>query len=173
MNSRGGMRPGAGRPKGLGPYGEATKPIRIPVSLIGQVTQFIANEGYQIPLYSSKVQAGFPSPADDYVEAKLDLNQYLIKHPSATFLVRATGESMIGAGIFDGDLLIVDRSLEPCNGKIVIAAVEGYLTVKRLKIKNNTLYLIAENKDFPPIEINPEIGVYIWGVVTQVIRSLR
>jgi len=137
--------------------------------------QFVTykTDSYQIPLYSSKVQAGFPSPADDTIETLLDLNQYLIQNPSDTFLVRASGDSMIGAGIFDGDLLIVDRSIQPIDDKIVIAAIEGYLTVKRLKIKKTGLFLVAENKGFPNIKVNSETGIYIWGVVTQVIRSLR
>jgi DNA polymerase V len=170
--SRGGARPGAGRPKGQGPHGESTKPIRIPVSMVAEVVEFVAHRGFRLPLYRSKVQAGFPSPADDFMEAKLDLNHYLIKHPAATFLVRATGDSMLGASIHEGDLLVVDRSLDPTDGKIVIAAIDGQLTVKRLNIKNNKQWLTPENPSFPKIEINPETGAYIWGVVTNVIHSV-
>jgi len=172
MSSKGGVRPGAGRPRGLGPYGEATKAMRIPLSLVAGVVDFVEKQGYQIPLYSSKVQAGFPSPADDYIEKKLDLNQFLIQHPAATFIVRASGDSMIGAGIFENDLLIVDRSLEPIDGKIIIAAVDGYLTVKRLCIKQEMSFLMPENTAYQPIQINPETGIYIWGVVTQVIHAV-
>jgi DNA polymerase V len=90
---------------------------------------------YQLPLYANKISAGFPSPADDYIEMKLDLNTHLIKHPAATFFVRVSGDSMLNAGINSGDLLIVDRSIEPVDGKIVIVALNGELTVKRLSIK--------------------------------------
>ena len=83
--SRGGSRVGAGRPKGRGPHGEATKPLRIPLSMVAEVVDYVSHKGYQLPLYGSKVQAGFPSPADDFMEGKLDLNQYLIKRPAATF----------------------------------------------------------------------------------------
>lgn len=127
---------------------------------------------YQLPLQSCKVQAGFPSFADDSVEDNIDLNKYLIKHPAATFFVRVSGDSMLGAGIHDNDLLIVDRSLSPSNGKIVIAAVEGFLTVKRLILKNGEAYLHAENDAFLPIKLNAETGTHIWGVVTNVIHAL-
>ena len=92
--TKGGARIGAGRPKGLGKFGEATKPMRIPCSMVDQVIDFIAPKRFKLPLYSSKVQAGFPSPADDHIEMRLDLNEYLVQHPAATFLVRATGDSM-------------------------------------------------------------------------------
>ena len=123
-------------------------------------------------LYSHSVSAGFPSPAEDYIEKTLDLNQLLIKHPAATFFVRVAGNSMIGAGIHDGDILIVDRSIEPAHNKIVVAAVFGNLTVKRLRIQNDGVYLVPENPEFSAIAINPENGVYIWGVVRHVIHSV-
>lgn len=127
---------------------------------------------YQLPLQACKVEAGFPSSADDYVENNIDLNKYLIKHPAATFFVRVSGDSMIGAGIHNNDLLIVDRSIPPSNGKVVIAAIEGELTVKRLIIKNGNSILHAENDKFQPIKINLETGAHIWGVVTNVIHPL-
>ena len=131
------------------------------------------NKSYnKIPLQTCKVEAGFPSFADNLIEDNIDLNKYLIKHPAATFFVRVSGNSMLGAGIHDNDLLIVDRSLNPSNGKIVIAAIDGYLTVKRLIIKCKVVYLKAENDDFPPIKINPETGAHIWGVVTNVIHQV-
>lgn len=170
--ARGGARVGAGRPVGRGPHGEATKPLRIPLSMIAEVVDYISHKGYQLPLYGSKVQAGVPSPADDFIEGKLDLNQYLIKRPSATFLVRATGDSMINAGIHEGDLLVVDRSIEAIDGKVVIAALEGYLTVKRLRIQQNQMWLYPENDKYAAISINPETDAYIWGVVTNVIHGL-
>ena len=102
---RGGARTGAGRPKGQGKFGEKTKPMRIPISKIDSVMNFINNNNISLPLYSSKVPAGFPSPADDHMEGKLDLNTHLVKHPTATFFVKASGDSMLGAGIHDGDIL--------------------------------------------------------------------
>lgn len=126
----------------------------------------------KIPLQICKIAAGFPSLVEEYIDENIDLNKYLIKHPAATFLVRVSGNSMIGAGIHDNDLLIVDKSINPTNGKIVIAAIDGYLTVKRLIIKNSITYLQAENDEFPAIQINPEAGIHIWGVVTNSIHSL-
>jgi DNA polymerase V len=169
---RGGARPGAGRPKGLGKFSEETKPIRLPVSMIDHVMKFVNAKGYKVPLYSSRVQAGFPSPADDYLESFLDLNEYLIKHPAATFFVRVSGDSMINAGISENDILVVDRSLEPKPGKIVIAAVEGELTVKRLSKVDGRTYLMPENDKYPPIDITGNNYVIIWGVVTNVIHHL-
>lgn len=169
---RGGARKGAGRPAGQGPHGEATKPIRIPLSLLGEIKSLIDNKGFKLPFYLSKVQAGFPSPADEDYTSKLDLNNYLVKRPASTFLVQATGDSMINANIHEGDLLVVDRSLEPGDGKIVIAAIDGYLTVKRLKIKKDELWLMPENEKFDPMLVNSETGAHIWGVVTKVIHSL-
>lgn len=169
---RGGSRIGAGRPKGQGKFGEVTKPIRVPVSKIDSVMNFINNNTLSLPLYSSKVPAGFPSPADDHMEGKLDLNTHLIKHPTATFFVKASGDSMIGAGIHDGDILVVDRSLEPRQSRIVIAAVDGQLTVKRLKKKGKKIFLVPENKKFRSIELNENNDVKVWGVVTSVIHKV-
>lgn len=127
----------------------------------------------KLPLFISKVPAGFPSPAEDYIEKYLDLNELLIKHPSATFFVKVSGNSMINAGIHDGDILIVDRALEPKNNDIVIAVIDGELTVKRLIIKNKKIYLYPENSNYKPIEIgNEEYDLLIWGVVTYVIHKL-
>ncbi len=169
---RGGSRIGAGRPKGQGKFGEVTKPIRVPVSKIDSVMNFINNNTLSLPLYSSKVPAGFPSPADDHMEGKLDLNTHLVKHPTATFFVKASGDSMIGAGIHDGDILVVDRSLEPRQSRIVIAAVDGQLTVKRLKKKGKKIFLVPENKKFRSIELNENNDVKVWGVVTNVIHKV-
>ena len=166
--TRGGKRVGAGRPTK-----EPTKVIRIPESKINKVKQLVSNGlALQTPLYGSSVRAGFPSPADDYIEDFLDLNEYLIKHPAATFLVRAIGDSMINASINSGDILVVDRSIEPTHGKIIIAAVDGELTVKRLYKKDNQTKLLPENPDYPEILITEESETVIWGVVTNVIHEI-
>lgn len=163
----GGKRIGAGRPKK-----EPTVVARIPESQINFIKSIIKGD-YKLPLYQSKVQAGFPSPADDYIEDILDLNEYLIKHPAATFMVRATGDSMIGAGIHSGNILIVDRSIEAKHGKIVIAVVDGELTVKRLYKKNSVIKLQAENPSYPDILISNDNDTMIWGVVTKAIAEFE
>ena len=124
-----------------------------------------------LPLYTSRIAAGFPSPADDHLEAPLDLNEHLIKHPAATFVVKVDGDSMIGAGIYSGDLLVVDRSLEAQSGHIVVAVVNGELTVKRLVIERKRARLVPENPAYKPIEIKDGLELVIWGVVAHVIRS--
>src|SRR5712692_7436621 len=124
------------------------------------------------PVFLARVPGGFPSPADDYLEGKLDLNQYLVKHPAATFFVRVTGDSMIGAGIHSGDLLIVDRSLEPKDGNVVIASVDGELTVKRLSIREGKPALLPDNDQYPPVEVGEHAAFEVWGVVTNVIHEL-
>lgn len=168
----GGKRKGAGRPKGQGQYGEATKPIRLPESLIEPVLEFVKSKGHQLPLFSSKVAAGLPISADDHIEAHISLQDILIKNAATTFLVRASGQSMIDAGIYENDLLIVDRNIPPLDGKIVVAAIDGQLTVKRLHRKNNQLFLMPENKNFKPIPITNENDMIIWGVVTNVIHAV-
>lgn len=165
--TRGGARKGAGRPKN----GEPTKAVRLPISIINAIANGKAH--LKLPLYLSKVSAGFPSPAEDDIAEKLDLNDYLIKHPAATFLVRASGNSMINAGIYENDILIVDRSLTPTDGKIVIVAIDGQLTVKRLKKQvNGCILLLPENPNYKPIEIQEGSDLHIWGVVTNVIHHL-
>lgn len=125
-----------------------------------------------LPLFSGKVAAGFPSPADDYVEKNLDLNELLVQRPAATFFARAQGLSMINAGIHPNDILVVDRSIEPVPGKIVICALNGELTVKRLERDNGQWKLKAENPDYPDIAIYEELEMVVWGVVTNVIHPL-
>lgn len=156
MAARGGIRPGAGRKPGSNDYGESTRAIRVPLSLYPDLQDLLnriktqrklpgrpagtwapdnASSPLSLPLFASRVPAGFPSPADDYIDQRLDLNEHLINHPAATFFVRVSGDSMTGASLHDGDLLIVDRALEPVDGRIVIAAVNGELTVKRLSLR--------------------------------------
>lgn len=168
----GGKRAGAGRPKGLGTFGVKTKPIPVPETMVDNMIKYVHAKGYALPFYGSSVKAGFPSPAEDYAESQLDLNEHLIAHPAATFFVRASGNSMINAGIHDKDLLIVDRSLEPVSGKIVIAAINGELTVKRFQKTSNGGVLVAENPDYPPILLSSSDHVHMWGVVIHVIHSV-
>jgi DNA polymerase V len=125
-----------------------------------------------LPIFTARISAGFPSPAADYEEGKLDLNKHLIKNPPATFIVRAAGDSMEGAGIHSGDLLIVDRSVEPKSGHVIIAVLDGQLTVKRLRIYRGKYSLEPENKNYPVQKITKEMDFAVWGVVTNVIHPL-
>lgn len=127
---------------------------------------------YKLPIFLGRLPAGFPSPADDYLEGKLDITKYLVKHPAATFYVRVSGDSMIGAGIHSGDLLVVDRSLEPKNGNVIVAALDGDLTVKRLYQRDGVIRLLPENPNYQPIEIQTQQSFEIWGIVTNVIHPL-
>lgn len=120
--------------------------------------------------FQSPVEAGFPSPADDFVEKSLDLNELLIEHPAATFFVRVQGSSMKDAHILDGDVLIVDRAKEAVSGTIVVAVLNGEFTVKRIEKKGEALFLVPENKKFQPILVTPEMDFQVWGVVTYVIH---
>lgn len=124
------------------------------------------------PLYLAAVAAGFPSPADDYVDKALDLNEHLVAHPAATFFVRAAGESMTGAGIHDGDVLVVDRALEPRDGDVIIAALDGELTVKRIRTRGGAVWLLPENPDFRPIRVDEGRDFEPWGVVTYAIHKI-
>ena len=123
------------------------------------------------PVFLDKVSAGFPSPVTDYMENKLDLNEYLIRHPAATFIVKASGSSMVNADIYSGDLLIVDRSVTPKSNNIVIASIFGDLTVKKLKKKEKSFFLISANDEYPSIEVKEEMECFIWGVVTYIIHE--
>jgi len=127
---------------------------------------------WRLPLFANKIAAGFPSPADDYVEKTLDLNELLVTQPAATFFGRAEGVSMINAGIFPNDILVINRAIEPTPGKIVICAVNGELTVKRLGRDGELWVLKAENPDYPDIPLHDELDMVIWGVVTHAIHSL-
>lgn len=191
---RGGARLNAGRKQGSSAYGESTKPIRVPISLLPEVKHMLAVQRHvragcypreavvflphvapsklALPLFAGKVSAGFPSPADDYVDKTLDLNELLIQQPAATFFVRVQGESMLGAGIHPHDILVVDRALEAVAGKIVIAVVNGEVTVKRLVQDNDQWLLKAENPDYADIPLHEDLDLVIWGVVTSVIHAL-
>lgn len=167
-NSHGGRREGSGRPKS-----EDVKLIRVPLSKIDTVLA-VRDPDYQhtIPLYSSKVAAGYPSAVDDSIDECINLQEFLVRKPSKTFAVTASGESMIDAGIKSGDMLIVDSSLPGKSGQIVIAVVNGELTVKFLSIRANLIYLLPANPLFSPIEVSEEADFRILGVVVHVIHTI-
>ncbi len=125
-----------------------------------------------IPLAHESIPAGFPSPAEDYMDTGIDLNEHLIQHPASTFFLRVEGDSMINAGIQDGDLLVVDRSLDPQSGCIVVAAVDGAFTLKRLVHDQGVLYLKADNPNYQPIDLRRYSDVHIWGVATYSIHTI-
>jgi DNA polymerase V len=137
-----------------------------------EIRGFAPTRKLERPLYLCGVPAGFPSPADDYIERDLDLNEFLVRHPAATFFVRAYGDSMKDAGIHSGDILVVDRAEEPRDNGIVVAVVNGELTVKRLQRKGKKLFLVPENPDFQPTEVTAEMDFEVWGVVTSVIHKV-
>jgi DNA polymerase V len=140
----------------------------------GKELSFYSMEGktLDIPFYQSNVSAGFPSPAEDFMELDLNLQEYLVQHPSATFCVKVTGDSMQNAGIFSGDVMVVDRALEPKNKTIVLAVLDGEFTVKRIHKKGDLLFLNPENDNFKPIEITQEMNFKVWGVVTHIIHKV-
>lgn len=182
--ARGGARPGAGRRPGDGyRWGEPTRVMRIPASRINAVRDFLERPHgllrpaeqptvVRLPLFSHKIAAGFPSQADDYIEARIDLNEHLVRNEEATFMLRVQGDSMIGAGIHDGGLLVIDRAVDPVDGRIVIAVLDGELTVKRLSRRDGRVRLLPENPAYAPIEVGDEQDLVIWGVVTSVIHEL-
>ncbi len=189
-NQKGGARKGAGRKKGSGLYAESTKVVRIPTSRIGEVKSFLLStkktnsnvvnfiqpsvqKPLPITLFSHKVPAGFPSPADDHAESRLDLNEYLINQTESTFFVRIKGDSMIDAGILDNDIVIVDRSKSAAINDIVLASIDGEFTVKVLAKNNKGPYLMPANKEFKPIHIEEGSQFEIWGVVTGSVRKFK
>jgi DNA polymerase V len=140
---------------------------------IALLARLVPGKPIPLPFYSYKVPAGFRSPAEDHIELSLDLNEYCIQHPAATFMVRVSGHCMTGLGIYDNDMLIVDHSVEAVPGKVVIAVVDGELTVKQLlQDKTGKMMLCPANPDYAPIALSPDSEVTILGVVAHVIRSL-
>ncbi len=127
----------------------------------------------ELPLFGTGISAGFPSPAEDYIELALDLNKELIKHPAATFYARVKGNSMIDAGIEDGDLLVIDKALEPKEGSIAVCYIDGEFTVKRLAVRDDGLYLVPANAEFKPVRITEENEFLVWGLVAYVIHKPR
>lgn len=187
-SNHGGTRAGAGRPKGTGKYKEPTKAIRVPESSISYIRGFLGRypESKQvvagksdsviklnIPLFSSQVAAGYPSPAEDHVDETLDLNEYMVQRPDTTFMLRVEGESMKDVGILPNDILVVDRSIRAGHNKIVIAALDGELTVKRLFHRGSLIKLLPENSAFPEIELESEADLVIWGVVIGSFRRFQ
>ncbi len=130
------------------------------------------SEQSKITFFDTGISAGFPSPADDFKESRISLDKELIKNPDATFFARVSGESMIGAGLEDNDLLIIDRSLEPTHNRIAVCYLDGEFTVKRLKVDGNCVWLQPENPNYKPIKITEESDFLIWGIVTNVIKAV-
>ena len=129
-------------------------------------------EGSGVNFFDTGISAGFPSPADDFKEQRLSLDDELVKNKEATFYARVSGQSMIGAGLDDNDLLVIDRSLEPENNKIAVCFLDGEFTVKRLKVSKDGVWLQPENPDYPIIKITEDNNFLIWGIVTNVIKNL-
>lgn len=192
MTNHGGRRPGAGRKAGSGTYGEATVVVRVPASLKEGLLAALRRHGRRVgngelemagrpaddappltlPLFAHRIPAGFPSPADDYVEDRLDLNELLVRHAEATYFLRVKGDSMIGAGIHPGDLIVVDRSLAPQDGQVVVAEVDGQLTVKRLHFVAGVPELHPENPHYPVIRFREGQELRVWGVVTSAVHKV-
>lgn len=146
-------------------------PMSLSLRILGTALDCIP-EDQRIPLYLSPVAAGFPSAADDYVDQQVNLHELLVHNSAATYFVRAVGDSMLGAGVHDGDLLVVDRSAEARSGRVVIAALDGELTVKRLVRRKGRALLLPENPAYPEIDITDREHVHIWGVVTYAVHKL-
>lgn len=141
---------------------------------IDALTFFVPDEEREeaIPISNNAVSAGFPSPADDFKEKRISLDNTLVKNKEATFYARVSGKSMIGAGLDDGDLLVIDRSMEPEHGKIAVCFLDGEFTVKRLHITKSTITLMPENDSYKPIKVSKDSDLLIWGVVTYVIKAV-
>jgi DNA polymerase V len=178
----GGRRAGAGRKPG-----PPTKIVRLPAPVAdlarriaaakkpGDVAEVFAVGGssaLRVPMMAWSAAAGFPSPAEDYVDRPLDFNELLIEHPAATFAVRIEGDSMTGIGIFPGDIAVVDRAKKPVNGCIVLALLDGAFTVKRYRMKRGAVLLQAENPAYPDLAVGDGSAFEVWGVVTRSIRML-
>jgi DNA polymerase V len=147
-------------------------PLKLHTGKIIDIFSADTQTALELPFVDDGISAGFPSPALDFVENSIDLNKHLVKHPSATFYGRVKGDSLINAGIDNGDLLIIDRSLEPKNGKIAVCYIDGEFTAKRIKISKNEIWLISENENYKPIRVTEENDFLIWGIVTHVIKNL-
>ena len=144
-----------------------------PSATVQQVLRASKPLARALPFFLSRVPAGFPSPADDYLEGELDLNELLIQHPAATFFVRLAGDSMVNAGLFDGDILVVDRAEQAIHGRIVVAVIDGEMTVKRLYAQGGRVELRAENPAYEPIVFGEGRELAIWGVVIGSVRQFK
>ena len=144
------------------------------MQLKNKITFFLPDfeNSHELPFVSSGIKAGFPSPAADFDESKISLDNVLVKNREATFYAKASGTSMIGAGIDDGDILVIDRSLEPQNNKVAVCFIDGEFTVKRINIEKDCVYLMPENKNYLPIKVTDENELIIWGIVTYVIKNM-
>ena len=131
-----------------------------------------AENNLEMPYISSGIKAGFPSPAADFDGSRISIDQVVVKNPTATFYAKANGNSMIGAGIDDGDILVIDKSIEPQDGKIAVCFIDGEFTVKRIKVEKDGLYLTPENKNYQPIKVTDENQLIVWGIVTYVIKNV-
>lgn len=129
--------------------------------------------GLELPYAEEGIQAGFPSPIQDYITERIDLNFELIKHPTATYYGKVKGDSMVGDGIEDGDIIVIDRAVEPVDGDLAVCNVEGELTLKRIKYEQDRIWLVASNELFEPILITPDRRFSVWGVVTYTVKSVR
>jgi DNA polymerase V len=144
------------------------------MQLKNKITFFIPDfeNTNELPFIASGIKAGFPSPAADFDESKISLDNVLVKNREATFYAKASGNSMTGAGIDDGDILVIDRSIEPQNNKIAVCFIDGEFTVKRILVEKDCVYLMPENKNYQPIKITDENELIIWGIVTYVIKNV-
>lgn len=151
---------------------QTLNPLKLHSSKTLDLYSALSETELELPYIEEGISAGFPSPSLDFMDLTIDLNKHLIKHPSATFYGRAKGHSLKNAGISDGDLLVIDRSLEPINGKIAVCYIDGEFTAKRIEKTKNELWLMPENDDYKPIKIGEDTDLIIWGIVTHVIKSV-
>jgi DNA polymerase V len=152
-----------------------SNPPALPIKSDGSISKIWFaddSQGIELPFFDTKVQAGFPSPAEDHLEQRLDLNTLVIDNPNATFFVRVAGESMRDVGITDGDILVVDRSIENWENRVVVAVIDSEFTIKRFTTEQETVILKAENLDYPSIKITPEMDFSVWGVVSWTLKKL-
>ena len=148
------------------------KPLKLHKGNISDIFSADTETELNLPFVDSGISAGFPSPALDFIDWSIDLNKHLIKHPSATFYGRVKGDSLKNAGIENGDLLIIDRSLEPTNGKIAVCYIDGEFTAKRIQINKDEILLIPENENYQTLKVTADNNFLIWGIVTHVIKDV-
>ena len=146
-------------------------PLQLHTSAAIDIYSASSESELELPVISGGISAGFPSPAMDFIDLTIDLNKHVVKHPSSTFYGRVKGESMKDEGINDGDLLVIDKSLEPTDGKIAICYIDGEFTVKKIKLEKEVCWLMPANKDYQPIKVTKDNDLIIWGIVTHVLKS--